>query len=565
MAEPIKLDDPGNTGSSPKINLGAPTVIPAPTSSAPPAAKPAGETIGNIFTQSQAKKEESKMISSIISQKDVAQKSKSILGPAPTLEKSLEQEKEASSKRKLRLYQFIFVSIFVAAGAMSFYFYSELSPDFSLFGANTTQRLADTNTNVRQVQTLVNKDRYLAAQLKLNEFSYQSDRFLSSVAKANDPTINSFDKRAIFADLEESKQALPVLMGEIREILSKDIVAETRRSEKEPEQTPDELLAAAQEDLRGALRAEKNKFNQKTTDPQEILDIKLVDNATKLVGSRALVAALQATSSDAFQKQLEEYAAAPDPQKLKGVQDVIGKVLSSTKSDLATIAEIKRNRIEWSTIIGQIKEETLNIDKNFNQPLLYDTLGGVVYNGYEFDTNSNKIVLSGTTKTPDASNFTLMSNLIDQLENSRYFQDVDMRSFTKSKGTTTNEFLANFKIDLGLETAGFSEENAPLNLQSDALKGAAESGTRRTTTPVSTQEAAVAPAPSPAASAPTVTAPAATAPDTGTTQASEAPKSVAAPAPTPSPASTPGTSAPSSEGPGVSPEGEVLLPAAPGA
>ncbi len=516
MADPIKLDDPGNSsGPSPKITIGAPTGnTPAPAAG--------GGGMGNIFTQTQAKKEESKMISSIISQKDVVQKTKSILGPAPTLEKSIEQEKEVTMKRKLRLFQFVFVMLFLSAGAMSFYFYSELSPDFNWFGMNwtgpnTTQRLTDANTNIRQVQTLINKNRYLAAQLKLNEFSYQADRFLSSVAKANDPTINSFDKRAIIADLDESKKALPVLLGEIRGVLTKDIVAPTYRSEQEPEQTPDQITQTAQEDLRTALRAEKSKYSATSTNPQDILDVKLIDNATKLVGNNTLRQALQSTSTESLQKQLDEYAQVPDLQKLKALQGVIGKVLSSTKSDLATIADIKQKRVEWSTIIGQIKDVTVNIQgSNFDQPALYETFGGIVYTGYEFDSTSNKIVLSGATKTADGSNFTLLSKMIDHLENSLYFQDVDMRSFSKSKSTgLTNEgFLANFKIDLRLETQGFSAKDAPLSLQGDSLKGAAPTGAKRTATSVPsdtqqddvsapgtdvTQEAASASAPVPAA------------------------------------------------------------------
>jgi hypothetical protein len=501
MAEPIKLDDPGNSsGLSSKITIGAPTGNTSTSASSASSAN--GGSMGNIFTQSQAKKEDSKMITSIISQKDVAQKTKSILGPAPTLEKSIEQEKQASLKSKLRLFQFIFLMLFVASVAMAFYFYAELSPDFTWFGANTTQRLTDTNTNLRQVQKLINKDNYMAAQLKLNEFSYQSDRFLSSVSKINDPTINSYDKRAIIVDRDEAQKALPVLLGDIRGVLTKDIVIPTLRSEQEPEQTPEQITQAAQSDLRAALQDERKKYGSNPTNPQDILDAKLIDNSIKLVGNTPLLNALQTTSTDAFQKQLDDYAQAPDPQKLKALQAVIGKVLSSTKSDLATIADIKQNRIEWSTIIGQIKDVTIHLDgSNFDQPLLYDSLGGIVYTGYEFDTNSNKIVLSGTTKTFDGSNFTLMSNLIDHLENSTYFQDVDMRSFAKSKsGGTSNEgFTANFKIDLRLETQGFSTKDSPVNLQSDTLKGAAATGTKRTTDTTATQQLS--------ASAPTVPTP----------------------------------------------------------
>ncbi len=483
MADPIKLDDSGNTsGSSPKINLGSPSID-------------NGGSMGNIFTQNQAKKDDSKMISSIISQKEVAQKTKSILGPAPTLEKTIEQEKEASLKRKLRFYQFVFLVLFVACAAMSFYFYSELSPDFTLLGANTTQRLSDTNDNLRQVQTQVSKDQYLAAQLQLNEFSYEADRFFSSVQKVNDPTINSFDKRTIFADLDESQKALPVLLGNVRDLLSKDIIAQTYPTEKEPQLDQNVILQNAQTDLRNALSDEKKKYGQNPTNAQDIQDVKLIDNAMKLVGNINLQNVLQATSSDALQTQLNDYVQNPDPQKLQALQDAIGKILSSTKSDLATIANIKQSRIQWSTIISQIKEVTLTIDPNFDQQQLYDALGGVVYTGYEFDSNSNKIVLSGTTKTLDGSNFTLMSNLIDRLESSPYFQSVDMRSFSKSKPASGSGsgYLANFKIDLSLEPQGTSNtNNAPVSLQNTS--SAAQTGTKRTTgTDTSTQQSTVAP------------------------------------------------------------------------
>jgi len=153
MAEPIKLSnnlsDAGKSGSSAsnsssnstssvKIDLGAPTGNIALSGNA---GNGNSGGMGNIFTQSQAKKDDSKMITSVISQKEIAQKTRSILGPAPTLEKSIEKEKEASAKRKLRLYQFVFLTLFVASGAMVFYFYSQLSPDFSYFGANVTQNV----------------------------------------------------------------------------------------------------------------------------------------------------------------------------------------------------------------------------------------------------------------------------------------------------------------------------------------------------------------------------------------------------------------------------------------
>ena len=483
MPENIKFEESGEKSTVPpaKITLNVP-------SSPPPAES--GANFSNIFTQTQAKEKESKVITSILSQKDLSLKTKPILGPAPTLEKTLEQEKEQRLKRKLRLAQFSFLLVFIAGVASSFYFYSELSPSFDWFGSNTTARLTDTNTRLRKAQTDFEKFRYMAAQLNLNEFSYQADRFFSSVTKMNNPAISDFDKRTIAVDLDEAQKALPILLSDIRSSLTADVVIPTFRSEAEPEMTQDQILTQAQGDLRNALLDERKNLGQNPTNAQDILDLKLIDNTIKLIGNTRLTNILQQTSADAFQKDLSDYAKNPDAQKLQALQTTIGNVLSSTKSDLATIANIKQTRIQWSNVISWIKEQTQLVDPNFDQQLLYETIGGIVYSGYEFEATTNKIVLSGVTKTTDASNFTLMSKLINQLESSQYFENVDMRSFSKSKSGTgaTGGYLANFKIDLALQAGQASNKDTGTILQQTTLKSAAPS-ISRTTAPSTTPPA----------------------------------------------------------------------------
>ncbi len=120
------------------------------------------------------------------------------------------------------------------------------------------------------------------------------------------------------------------------------------------------------------------------------------------------------------------------------------------------------------------------MDPNYGQPLLYNTIGGVRYNGYEFDTASDKIVLSGSTKTDDGRNFTLMSNLVDQLEASPSFKNVDQRSFSKTKVSSDEGgkgYVANFKIDLSLEEGSFSEKDQKLSL--DSINTSPPSGIKR--------------------------------------------------------------------------------------
>ncbi len=121
---------------------------PAVATAPKPAAQPA--SFQNIFTQAAAKTAGPKMLESVVSGKTtVASKLKPILGSAPQLQKTLEQEKEYRQKRGLRTSQVIFVIILLLSFGASFYFFTELSPTFSPFGQYTTSRLTEITKSQR--------------------------------------------------------------------------------------------------------------------------------------------------------------------------------------------------------------------------------------------------------------------------------------------------------------------------------------------------------------------------------------------------------------------------------
>ena len=63
------------------------------------------------------------------------------------------------------------------------------------------------------------------------------------------------------------------------------------------------------------------------------------------------------------------------------------------------------------------------------------------------------ISIIGSYKTPDASTFSRVSELIDVFEKSPYFKNVEMRSFSKSAGYTAETgYEASFTLKLELET-----------------------------------------------------------------------------------------------------------------
>lgn len=458
-----------------KLDLGAGT----------PAATENSFGLVNIFNQVAPKeKKDSKMVTSVITQKDALQKAKPILGAAPSLEKTMELEKELRMKRKLRHRQILLVLIFAIVAAGSFYFYSELSPSFNALGTNTIGRLANANINLTQTQTSLNSYRYLTAQLNLNELSYQVDSFFSNVAKLSDPTVTAAQKKVIAADVEENAAAMPRLLQDIRTILTQNVFVPIYPIENSGTIDAAQQKLQAEEQLRQALKDERQKLPQNSTNAEDLLNLKIYDNTIKLVGNTALVNQLQQLSLDDFKKKIDDYRAAPDSAKMTALQDTISKVLASTKSDLATVAEIKQRRLNWSSVIQRLDTETSLLDKRCSMPGGDESKGDITYSGYDFDTTNNKIVLSGSTKTTNGCNFTLMSNLIDQLEASPFFQDVEMRSFTKNKGGGSGAaagYMANFKIDLRLETGHFSDQDKAFSLQ--LLQKSAPVGVKRTPAP----------------------------------------------------------------------------------
>ncbi len=284
MADLVKLD--GGTddkdSSSIKINF-------TPVESKAP--QEAGGNFEDIFNKATTKEKNSAMVSSIISRQDAMQKVRPILGAAPILEKSIEEEKTRRLEKKLGKAKFMFVAIFVQCASAPLYFYAQLSPNFDLLGTNPTHRLADINTNLKELQTSLNKYRYLAAQIDLTELSIQADRFFSDLRRFNSGDA-SMDKSAVLAGIEGAKKAMPELLKDIRANLGKDIVIPVFRPEGDAILSDDQIRQQFEEALRKALRDDRTKLaaTNSLEDPKIVaFHQKFFENALKLVGNRALI------------------------------------------------------------------------------------------------------------------------------------------------------------------------------------------------------------------------------------------------------------------------------------
>jgi hypothetical protein len=434
----------------------APAAIPATAPTTAPAQKPAA-SFQNIFTKTTQAVAGPKMIESIVAGKNaIGDKLKPILGSAPQLQKTLEQEKEYRQKKTQKNWQIIFAVVLLLGLGSAGYFYSELSPSFTLLGQNTTVKLGLVNDNLRSLQTKINKYRYLMAQTSLNSFSYVAEQYLATGEKLSDPNITSTNKAELVAKLSELETQIPSILNDLRQTLLPEIVYKTVVPEGQPELTDEEVRAMYESDLRTALQEEKAALIASSTNGSQENqgDIRLIDNALKLVGNNTLLGTIKGLSIDNLTKDLESYKVAFDPILRKQIQTTFKNILASTSSDIAVIASLKAARINWSTLLKQVAEETNKVDPNFNVDSfrndLINVAGGINYSSLEFDAASNKISVSGTTFTTDGMNFTTISDLIDTFESSAYFKDVEMRSFSKA-GDAQKGYSSNFNFALSLE------------------------------------------------------------------------------------------------------------------
>ena len=439
-----------------------------------------GLSFTNIFNKQKEATKESKVISSVLQKENPLHGAKPILGAAPLLQKSLDDERKMKLQRKLRLVQSFFVILFLATAMGAFYFFKELSPTFDVFGPNVTQNLKSVNDSLRGVQKNINAYRYKAAQLALNRFSFISDQFIDATAKIGSGSYSTAELKTLKQDIEQYATDLPTYLSDIKTQLAADIVVSTVLSQAESKMTDEDIRKAAENDLRAALMAERKAITASPdlSDPNR-QNLEVIDNTLKLVGNNKLIATIQNTSVDKFAADLKAYIAHPDAALRGELRNLMGSILVATQSDVATIGGLKTGRIEWSSIIKRIEEVTGTVGLAFdpNKCLVFTLGDGICYTGYDFDTSSNKVVLSGITRTTIANNFTIISRLIDFLEESPYFANVEMRSFSKS-GTFTEGFNANFKIDLSLEDGGYSSKDKPLALEKTTTMST-ESGIKR--------------------------------------------------------------------------------------
>jgi hypothetical protein len=361
---------------------------------------------------------------------------------APVVDETLLEEIEPPKSILLYVLKVVFI-LLVAVGIGSFLFFTSQLNGYLNFATDPLKipsaltELKTSNEKVKEAQTDINLYRYLKGAIYLDNFSYFGDDYLKNYSLYTNESATEEEKAAAKTKMDELKKNLTDSFKAVQENLTKEITIPLV-----------DINAPSDEELKTLFLGLLNDRIGLTDETSP--DYKLYKQAQKLVNNEELRTLLKDTDFESL--------------KDADLAVLVGKINDLTLDEFSIIQKIKNGRISWSDVINRIEFETTYVDQYFSEGY-FDEVGGVQYTSYDFDATTGKITITGITKRYNTDNFTMISNLIDQLNQSPYFKNVAMKSFTKS-GSADEGYTATLKLDLELQKDALDSEDKPKDVES---------------------------------------------------------------------------------------------------
>lgn len=356
------------------------------------------------------------------------EKEKPILEKAPKVDSSLLKEMGPSQSILLLFLKIFFIILFISSIFSIFFFTSQLTDKFDFITPrlnlpNASHKVSASNAEIINLQTEINTAKYLQLKGYFDRFSFYGDQFLQTYQISISQTASSVEKTRANNRLNELKQILKPNILAIAQLYSKNFTVSLVSIDGEKNSTEtffkEELIKSLKEKAANLKDEQPARFYSQTVN---------------LVGNNDLKNKFLDVDFDKFSNE--------------EIYFFIKEVNSILVNDLSIIHQIKDERIAWSDIINEIERRTITIDAYYDQDF-YNELGGIRYNSYDFDRNNRRISISGQTKRFDTTNFTLIANLIDEFNRSYFFENAEMRSFSKS-GSLEQGYTASLQIAFNL-------------------------------------------------------------------------------------------------------------------
>ncbi len=389
--------------------------------------------------------DESSLVKNIVSN-ETSPDSAKLLEEAPEVDVNLLQDMIPQKSVLLILLKSFFGILVILSIASLVFFTSKLTDKLkfinSTFGvSNISNELSSSNSEIMQLQTSINLYRYLELKASLDEFSFYGDSYINSYEVSISQTAEATDKKTAEEEMVYLKDYLRESFINSKNILANSFISPLFNADPDEINNESKLIALFEQQLVQTLNDKANSLVN-SQDAQAQRDYKNYSHTTNLVDNTSLKDIIFQTDFDKLSNE-ELY-------------EFVKKVNNLIVNDLSVIQRIKENRIKWSEIMNEIRVRTMAVDAYYDNNY-YEELGGIRYTSYDFDSSDQKISIVGETKRFDTSVFTMIVNLIDELNRSELFTDAKMGSFSKS-GSLDSGYTASIKLDLELKGMNQQED-----------------------------------------------------------------------------------------------------------
>lgn len=353
------------------------------------------------------------------------------LGPKPVFSKSDYDEKERD-RRKLgrRLVTFAII----AGAAVYGFFYTQLHPDFTLLneytGVNVARRFTDSNTELKNIQTKMSLSNFRMARLWLDEVNGQIDPLETQMAIRASSSTTKAEKELAKIKFETLAAQAKKSLAAVQKILNQPLGVETY--ETVPVE-PAQREAAFKNLLKEEIANAKNALGGTAKANQD--ELRMFDSILRLV------------ENESFRRNLasKDFEAITDDALMKLLDEIRAQGLD----ELSMIHNLRIQRPNWRAVIDDVHNVARMTDSYYGEGQ-FKTYGGFLFSSYVFDSKTQRIKIIGVTKQPNPKTFSYITKLIESIEKSPKFKDIDFRSFTKTR-EESGDYSSTLNLDFAIQ------------------------------------------------------------------------------------------------------------------
>lgn len=355
----------------------------------------------------------------------------SLLGPKPVFSRKSVQEKEHSTIKLAKNLFFLTAFLFLITYG---FFHTQLNPNFTWFsdqmGPNVASRFESGNSQLMLKQNELNLVRFKMARLILDEINSQIDSYQMQASIINSQISTNVEKETAKTELQILTAAIKKSLQDVKKIFSQPFGIDTFSRRPISQEEREGLYKTS---LKEILNEQKEALASE--DQPNLEEIRIVDNVLRLVENETFRNII--LTQDLEKISEEDFGA------------LLAKIREEGTDELSAIDKIRHRRLDWTKIIQDVHTVTAKADPYYGQGL-FKTVGGFLFSSYSFDSKTGRISIQGITKRSDSKTFSAIAELIDSIEKSPMFKDIDFRTFTKSKDEG-GDFSSSLNLDFSIQ------------------------------------------------------------------------------------------------------------------